>query len=144
MDEELYNAYSFLLDRTARRVKQYAQQKFKAQRFNITVDQWLVMKHLDEQNGLKQNELAGLLFKDNPTVTRIIDLLCSKELVVRNPHPDDRRSFRVELTNKGRRKVDQMKPRIAQIRLKAWEGLSKADFAQFKRVLNTIYTNLET
>lgn len=144
MDEELYNAYSFLLDRTARRVKQYAQQKFKAQRFNITVDQWLVMKHLDEQNGLKQNELAGLLFKDNPTVTRIIDLLCAKELVVRNPHPDDRRSFRVELTSKGRRKVDQMKPRIAQIRLKAWEGLSKADFAQFKRVLNTIYTNLET
>lgn len=143
MDEELYNAYSFLLDRTARRVKQYAQQKFKAQQFNITVDQWLVIKLLYENDCMKQNELAGLLFKDNPTLTRIIDLLCDKELTVRKPHPDDRRSFQVELTKKGQKKVEQMKPRIAKIRLKAWDGLSKADFAHFKRVLNTIYKNLE-
>ena len=46
MNDEAYNAYSFLLDRTARRVKQYAQQRFKEQGFDITVDQWLVMKHL--------------------------------------------------------------------------------------------------
>ena len=143
MDEELYNAYSFLLDRTARRVKQYAQQKFKAQQFNITVDQWLVIKLLYENDGMKQNELAGLLFKDNPTLTRIIDMLCDKELTIRKPQPDDRRSFQVELTKKGQKKVEQMKPRIAKIRLKAWDGLSKADFAHFKRVLNTIYKNLE-
>ena len=76
MNEEMYNSYSFLLDRTARRVKQYAQQKFKEMDFNVTVDQWLVLKHLYENESMKQNELAELLFKDNPTLTRIIDILC--------------------------------------------------------------------
>ncbi len=143
MTEELYNSYSFLLDRTARRVKQYAQQKFKALKLNITVDQWLVLKHLYENESMKQNELAELLFKDNPTLTRIIDLLCDKGLTIRKLHPTDRRSFHVELTKEGRKKVENIKPKIKEIRLKAWEGLSERDFAQFKKVLNTIYQNLE-
>lgn len=144
MNEELYNSYSFLLDRTARRVKQYAQQKFKELELNITVDQWLVLKHLYENEGMKQNELAELLFKDNPTLTRIIDLLCEKGLTVRKQHPTDRRSFQVELTRKGVKKVEQIRPKIQKIRLKAWEGLSREDFTQFKRVLDAIYSNLET
>src|SRR5688500_8492507 len=143
MNEELYSSYSFLLDRTARRVKQYAQQKFKEMALNITVDQWLVLKHLYENESMKQNELAELLFKDNPTLTRIIDLLCQKKLTVRKQNPTDRRSFHVELTKQGKKKVEQLKPKIQKIRLKAWDGLSKEDFIHFKTVLDTIYNNLE-
>ena len=143
MNEERYNAYSFLLDRTARKVKQYAQQKFKELNLNITVDQWLLLKHLYENDCMKQNELAELLFKDNPTLTRIIDLLCEKGLTIRKLHPTDRRSFNVELTKEGRKKVEYIMPKIKPIRLKAWEGLSDKDFTHFKKVLNTIYRNLE-
>jgi DNA-binding MarR family transcriptional regulator len=140
--EERYNAYSFLLDRTARKVKQFAQRRFKEMGFNITVDQWLVLKQLYERERLKQNELAGLVFKDNPTLTRIIDLLCEKGLTERNAHPDDRRCFMVSLTTKGKSKVKEMLPRIQEVRLKAWEGLSDRDFNHFRRILNTIYENL--
>ena len=143
MDTELYNAYSFLLDRTARRVKQYAQQRFKEMEFNVTVDQWLVLKHLYEHQCTKQNELAELLNKDNPTLTRIIDLLCEKGMTVRNVHPADRRSFHVTLTRQGKKKVEEMRPKITKIRLKAWEGLSTRDFEHFQKVLNAIYKNLE-
>jgi DNA-binding MarR family transcriptional regulator len=143
MHEEPYGEYSFLLDRTARRVKQFAQQRFKTLKFPVTVDQWLVMKNLFERGGMKQNELAEILFKDNPTLTRIIDLLAEKDLVVRNPHPSDRRSFQLELTKTGKKKVEQLRPKIQDIRLQAWEGLSEKDFQHFKKVLNTIYKNLE-
>jgi DNA-binding MarR family transcriptional regulator len=142
MNEDLYNAYSFLLDRTARRVKQYAQQKFKELELNITVDQWLLLKHLYENESMKQNELAELLFKDNPTLTRIIDLLCEKGLTLRKVHPTDRRSFHVALTKEGKKKVELIRSKIKPIRLKAWEGLSEKDFTHFKKVLNTIYKNL--
>jgi DNA-binding MarR family transcriptional regulator len=142
MNEELFSSYSFLLDRTARRVKQYAQQQFKEQGFNITVDQWIVLKNLHEKDQMKQNELAELLFKDNPTLTRIIDLLCAKGLTVRNVHPSDRRSFVVSLTKAGVKKIELLSPKIKNIRLKAWQGLSEKDFVQFKKVLNTIYDNL--
>ena len=143
MNEEVYNAYSLLLDRTARRVKQYAQQKFNELNFNITVDQWLVLKQVYEYDKIKQNELAELLFKDNPTLTRIIDLLCEKALMVRKLHPEDRRSFNVELTREGKKKVEQMMPKIREIRLQAWKGLTEKDFNHFKKTLNTIYQNLE-
>ncbi|MFN3801557.1 MarR family winged helix-turn-helix transcriptional regulator [Belliella pelovolcani] len=143
MTQEQFSKYSFLLDRTARKVKQYAQQKFNLGDFDITVDQWLVLKNLSENELLSQTELAQLVFKDHPTLTRIIDILCKKGYVERVPHPQDRRSFQLHLTDQGVSKVKELKPQITQIREKAWENLNERDFEEFKRILNTIYTNLE-
>lgn len=143
MTQEQFSKYSFLLDRTARRVKQYAQQKFKIGDFDITVDQWLILKNLSENDLLSQTELAQMVFKDQPTLTRIIDILVKKGFVERIPHPLDRRSFQLLLTSEGQSKVNELKPQIASIREKAWENLNKSDFEEFKRILNTIYNNLE-
>ncbi|WPR75717.1 MarR family transcriptional regulator [Algoriphagus sp. NG3] len=142
MTQEQYSKYSFLLDRTARKVKQYAQQQFKSGDFDVTVDQWLVLKNLSENDLLSQTELANLVFKDHPTLTRIIDLLCKKGYVERVPHPQDRRSFQLHLTESGVSKVVSLRPEIHQIREKAWENLSPHDFEEFKRILDTIYQNL--
>ncbi|WP_017731922.1 MarR family winged helix-turn-helix transcriptional regulator [Nafulsella turpanensis] len=142
--EEPYSLYSLLLDRTARSVKQFAQRQFKELGFNVTVDQWLVLRQLYEHNGLNQRELAERVFKDTPTLTRIIDLLCSKGLTERVLHPEDRRSFIVQLTPDGVKKVEQLKPQIRAIRLKAWNGLGEEDFREFKRILSTINENLSS
>lgn len=143
MTQEQFSKYSFLLDRTARKVKQYAQQKFNLMDYDITVDQWLVIKNLAENELLSQTELAQLVFKDHPTLTRIIDILSKKDFVERIPHPQDRRSFQLHLTPQGLEKVRSLKPEVAQIREKAWENLNEKDFDEFKRILNTIYSNLE-
>ena len=142
MTQELFARYSFLLDRTARKVKQYAQHQFKTGEFDVTVDQWLVLKNLSENELLSQTELANLVFKDHPTLTRIIDLLCKKGYVERVPHPQDRRSFQLHLTDSGLEKVSELKPKILEIREKAWENLTPKDFDEFKRILDTIYQNL--
>jgi DNA-binding MarR family transcriptional regulator len=138
-----FDSYSYLLDRTARRVKQYAQQRFSAGDFNITVDQWLILKNLDNDRYLKQTELAELTGKDTPTLTRIIDLLCKKELTERLIHQTDRRSFTVHLTENGKQLLGKLSPKVDDIRMKAWEGLSQSDYENLKRILNKIYQNLE-
>lgn len=143
MTQELFARYSFLLDRTARKVKQYAQHQFKTGEFDVTVDQWLVLKNLSENELLSQTELANLVFKDHPTLTRIIDLLSKKGYVERLPHPQDRRSFQLHLTETGLEKVSELKPKILEIREKAWENLTTKDFEEFKRILDTIYQNLD-
>ena len=143
MTQELFARYSFLLDRTARKVKQYAQQQFKQAGFDVTVDQWLVLKNLAENPQLSQTELANLVFKDHPTLTRIIDLLHKKGHVLRIQHPQDRRSFQLHLTEAGVEKVAELRPKVLEIREKAWENLTEVDFLEFKRVLNTIYKNLD-
>ncbi|MEY5068782.1 MAG: hypothetical protein RLZ47_644 [Bacteroidota bacterium] len=139
---EPFNSYSHLLDRTARKVKQYAQRQFNAENFEVTVDQWLVLKNLNEHPQLNQSELAELIGKDHPTLTRIIDLLCKKDLVERKVNPADRRSFTVHLTGKGALKVNDWSPKMAQIRMKAWENLTERDYKDLKRILDTIYQNL--
>ncbi len=143
MDEDYFNTYSFLLDRTSRRVKQYAQKKFKDLDFGITVDQWILLKKLNEHQDLYQSELAKMTFKDTPTLTRIIDLLCEKELVQRHNDEEDRRKFKIRLTLLGKEKVKELSPKVAVIRKKAWANLEKKDFDHFKYVLNTIYENLK-
>lgn len=135
--------YSYLLDRTARRVKQYAQRRFNAEEFDITVDQWLILKNLNRGRDLSQSELAELTGKDHPTLTRIIDLLCKKGLTERRVHATDRRSFTVHLTEAGAANVEKWSPKVAEIRMKAWENLSEDDYENLKRILNSIYDNLD-
>lgn len=143
MTTKKFDSYSYLLDRTARRVKGYAQQRFATDNFDITVDQWLILKSLDNERYLKQKELAEVTGKDNPTLTRIIDLLCKKELTERITHKEDRRSFTVHLTEAGKAKLSELSPRIDDIRMKAWENLTEQDYEQLKTILNKIYQNLE-
>ncbi|QNL49124.1 MarR family transcriptional regulator [Olivibacter sp. SDN3] len=143
MQTEPYNMYSFILDRTARRVKQYAQAAFANNGFDITLDQWMVLKSLHEFSDLSQRELAERCGKDQPTLTRIVDILVKKQLAERRVHPNDRRSFIVHLTEQGKLKVAEFSPEIKKIRTKAWENLDEEDFNQLARILNTIYNNLE-
>ena len=144
MTTKKFDSYSYLLDRTARRVKGYAQQQFTAGDFDITVDQWLILKNLDNDRYLKQKELAEITGKDNPTLTRIIDLLCKKGLTERVIHKDDRRSFTVHLTAAGNAMLKELSPKVDQIRMKAWENLTEHDYEQLKTILNKIYQNLES
>ena len=142
MTTEQYSTYSYLLDRTNRRIKQYAQNKFKEEEFDITVDQWLILKILSLNNDKNQSELAELTGKDHPTLTRILDLLCKKNLVERKASEGDRRSFTIQLTKTGINKQKEWAPKVAQIRNKAWENLSEKDHEELKRILNTIYQSL--
>ena len=143
MSTELFSTYSYLLDRTARKVKQYAQRRFNGENYGITVDQWIIIKNLNQDNYLSQSQLAEITGKDHPTLTRIIDLLCKKELTERKIHPTDRRSFNVHLTEHGKQRVLEWTPKMAEIRMKAWENLTEDDYKNLKRILDTIYTNLD-
>jgi DNA-binding MarR family transcriptional regulator len=129
MTTEKFGTYSYLLDRTNRKIKQYAQGKFKVENFDITVDQWLILKNLS-------------IGKDHPTLTRIIDLLVKKNLVKRKACEGDRRSFFIHLTKFGIQKQNEWAPKVAEIRTKAWENLSEKDYEDLKRILNTIYQSL--
>ena len=143
MATEKFSTYSYLLDRTARKVKQYAQRRFNAENYDITVDQWLIIKNLNNNNDLNQSQLAEITGKDHPTLTRIIDILCKKELTERKIQPKDRRCFVIHLTDLGKQKVMEWTPKMAEIRMKAWQNLTEEDYKNLKRILDTIYKNLD-
>jgi DNA-binding MarR family transcriptional regulator len=132
----------FILERTAKRMKQFFQQQLTAADAGITIDQWVILQVLDQQEGLSQLDIARATYKDAPTVTRIIDLLCQKGLTRRLADPADRRRFKIELTPVGRDKIQAVLPVIQAARREAWRGLQEAEIGQLADILNTIFDNL--
>lgn len=143
LQDDIYSEYSSLLEKTSRRIKQYAQKKFIEFDFGVTVDQWAILKYLYPSSDLSQSELAEATFKGTPTLTRIVDLLCAKGLTERVTDCYDRRKCQVHLTEAGKQKVEEMKPKVSQIRKAAWKNLAREDFEHFNYILNTIYQNLK-
>ncbi len=61
-----------------------------------------VLVALAETNGLSQQALGRLLAIDRTTMVAIVDELERQGLAERHPAPEDRRSYRVQLTGRGR------------------------------------------
>lgn len=134
--------YGFFIERTTKKIKQKLQRKFHALQAGITVDQWVVLDSLHEHPGLSQYEIAEKTYKDAPTVTRIIDLLCKKDLVERVMDESDRRRFNVFLTENGKAKITELLPVVIEMQEIGWGDLQDADYKQLLRILDIIFNNL--
>ncbi len=135
--------WGYTIERTAKRMKQVYQRMLKAANTGITVDQWVVLQLLEEEDGLSQLEIGERTNKDAPTITRIIDLLNKKKLCERQLDLEDRRKFSICLTSTGKLKIKEVKPIVRKFRKKGWEGLEEKDLSQLMQTLNKIYHNLE-
>ena len=68
----------------------------------LTLPQWVVLSALWRQNGLLVSEIADYTDNNGPAVSRILDRIEEKGLLVRRADPNDRRAVRVLLTDKGK------------------------------------------
>jgi len=133
----------FILERTARRMKQYFAHTLKSANADITVDQWVLLQELHNRDKQSQLELAQATFKDAPTITRIIDILCKKGLTERQPDPADRRRFQVVLTVKGKASINELMPVVKKFRTQAWSALEVEDIDKLVDMLNAIFESLK-
>jgi len=132
----------FILERTAKRMKQAFQQELLQADQQITVDQWVVLQELDREDRQTQQAIAEAVYKDPPTLTRIIDRLGEKGLIRREADPEDRRRFRIGLTDAGRKKIEAVEPLLMRFRQKAWSGLEEQEVHQLITSLNKVFENL--
>lgn len=133
----------FIIERTAKRMKQVCQHYLNHAGIDLTVDQWVLLQELNKTDGLGQNELARKTFKDAPTVTRIIDLLCKKGLTKRKSAPGDRRKFHIFLTLEGQTTIQEVLPVIHEFRLQAYQNLSDGEMDLLTDLLDRIFDNLQ-
>ncbi len=134
--------FGIYLDMTAKAIKQDILRRFRENGITLTPEQWAVLSVLRTRDHTSQKDLADFTFKDAPTVSRIIDLLNNKGLLVRTSDPKDRRKFNVSLTEEGRELINRSEPIIMEARAKGWEGLNDTDYHELKRILDTIYSNI--
>ena len=142
MKKQTTKNFGTYIDRNYKVIRGSFLQVFKDAGVDITTEQWVLIDCLYKQNGISQNELATESFKDAPTVSRIVDLLCKKELTERKRSEDDRRRHKVFLTKKGKAAYEKLLPKVLDLRQKGWEGLSESDYQTFLKVMNQIFDNI--
>lgn len=108
----------------------------------VTGPQARLLLLLNRFRGENQNFYAEQLEVEPITLCRMVDRLEDAGLVERKPCPDDRRARRLHLTAKSRQTMEQLQRKVDSLVDGMLEGLSKAERADFTRMLGTISANL--
>jgi len=108
----------------------------------ITLQDWRVLAALRERDGQRLTELAQRTSIEVSTLSRLVGSLESAGLVSRNRDTDDARAIAIRLTAKGDQVTIALTPAAQQLEAKAMAGLSEAEIAQLKSLLERIYGNL--
>jgi DNA-binding MarR family transcriptional regulator len=80
----------------------------------LTYQQYNVLRINEAEGLMAQGEIARRLLVSAPVITRQATALAESGLVERRPDPDDRRSVRLALTAKGRRRVKAMRAELLE------------------------------
>lgn len=132
----------FQLDRTSRKSKIFTQRTFDEQGLGINVDQWVLLKIVDETGPLSQKQLADKASRDPSSITRSLDLLEKKELLVRSPIPDNRRQYNIVLTKKGKAFIDKNMETVQNHRKLSMQGFTEEEQKTLLQMLQKIQRNM--
>jgi DNA-binding MarR family transcriptional regulator len=141
--EQLNNVIFYTIDKSIRTYRQYAQRQLKDAGYAITIDQWLVIKTLLENPDITQQEIGEMVFKDNASVTRIIELLVNAKYLKRKSNSEDRRRTNLEVTEKGKETIADVHKIVLKNRSVALDGISKSELETVKKVLVKITKNCQ-
>ena len=123
--------------------ERFVQNVFKSG-LDISMDQWLVLGPIWQLGSPSQKDLGQICLKDKPSITRIIDSLEEKSLVVRVSDQIDHRINRVILTNAGKQLFYDVLPIMEKTREEVRGDIPEEEIEIFKNVLSKIIKNLNS
>ena len=130
------------MDKTIRISKKYSLKRLKEEGYDITIDQWVILLRIHEEDQQTQVELATAVNKDTASVTRILDLLPGKKLVRRIPNQNDKQKSSLVLTSKGKVYVKEAENVVVAIREEGLKDISASDIETTNRVLKQMAINM--
>ena len=133
----------YRLERAIRSYRQFAQREIRKAGHSITVDQWLTMKNILENPGIKQHDLAEKVFKDNASITRIIELLVKAGYLDRTVNAADRRRSTLKVTKDGARIVSQVNRVVERNRQNALRNTTSTEIETTADFLKKVVANCQ-
>ncbi|WP_447635505.1 MarR family winged helix-turn-helix transcriptional regulator [Flavobacterium microcysteis] len=131
----------YTMDKTIRTYRIFAQKRLRENGYKITIDQWLIIKAIMENPGISQQEIGEKVFKDNASVTRIIELLVKSEYLEREVNPDDRRKSNLNVTDEGKSIIKKVHSLVLENRKTALAGILPEELEIMNKTLKKIISN---
>ena len=143
MDFDVSLIFAMLNGKVFTAINRKLQRNFVRSGLKITPEQWTVLFYLSEQDMITQRQLCDKVYKDKPSMTRIIDTMETNHLVERKSNTEDRRSNLIHLTPHGYAMKDRAE-KIALITLReALRGLGLTDIIISQEVLRRVFENIK-
>jgi|GEM_PF-1587406 len=113
--------------------------------YPITADELGIVMMLHQAGhelGLTQKQLADTLAKDKAVITRLLNSLAGKKLILRTADTKDRRVVRVSLTEAGLAAAETLRPKLMEVLKQAYSDISDEEFQLARDVLARMLSNV--
>ena len=141
--DQITDSLGFIIYRAALGLKAALQRCFKDNGYEITAEQWGIIRQLREEEGLSQREIGEKAAKDKPNITRMLDVLEKRRLLFRQPDPRDWRKYRIYLSREGKQLYERLSPLANTLRESVTRNLTRQELDRLKDTLNKIHRNLD-
>jgi DNA-binding MarR family transcriptional regulator len=121
-------------------LKKRLQNKLKD--FGISSEQWSVINVVHTKKGCNQKTLAEILLKDRATITRILNILETKQLITRENSFNDKREFLIYMTEKGNELYKEAVQVVSQNTEEINSIFGLDELEQLEYLLNKLVSNL--
>ena len=102
----------------------------------------VVMLVLEQLPGISQARLIPFLQTDKANVTKLLQTMEKKKLIIREVDDQDQRNKICHLTNQGKEVIPRLHEIIANWEKECFQGVSKEDLEQYRRISGIITQNL--
>lgn len=130
----------YSIEETIKAYRRLSQQNISKIVSDITVDQALILLMV-KSSDKSQSEIADLVFKDYASMTRIVKLMTQKGYLKKSVDDKDKRKAKLEITEKGKAVIENLKPAIQLNRETALDNISEEELSQLYTILKKITQN---
>lgn len=135
--------FNLLTGRVPMMLNRLLSQKFREHGILLTREQWSILAILWKEDGVSQQVLADLTYRDKPSTTRLIDNLEKDHYVTRQPHESDRRQNLIFLTEKGRQAEGKIMEVLNATIEQATKGLTESQIKTIRDAFEVIFRNIK-
>ena len=131
--QELEDTFIQVLGTTLRQLRRVADRSFA--KLGLSSAMGTALTIIARQEGMAQKDLAKELGVEGPTVVRLVDQLCARQLVSREPTAADRRVRLLRATPKGHEMTRALAPLRSALQTQALADVSDTRLQDCLRVL---------
>lgn len=139
---DVNDSFPMLLAKCEKFMRESLNKRFKDAGFNVTTEQWIILVHLGQQDGLTQQDLADRYNRSKVSALNLVRKLEKAGYVIRESDPVDRRCNRVYLTSNGRKLLQTLVPLAKANIAYMSEGISIEEIELLKSIVKKITGNM--
>lgn len=110
--------------------------------FHLSPGQPKVLRYIQTHENCKLKDIAKECDVESATVSKILDNLADKKMIVKAINPQNKRAYQLNLTETGESALKKWNEHCLEVEQISLKGFSEDEKKQFQEYLCRMYTNL--